>query len=96
MFVSLLVLLGLLINQKYGCHKSRCENISLGIRPIWDIDGTYLETDVNLGHVSRISGAHIGIFGTYLLLREVILRKKLLPFGHCPKGGGGPTRIQKF
>ena len=23
------------------------------------------------------------------LLREVILRKKLLPFGHCQKGGGG-------
>ena len=29
-------------------------------------------------------------------LREVILKKKLLPFGHCPKGGGGPARIQKF
>ena len=27
-------------------------------------------------------------------LREVIPKKNLLRFGHCPKGGGGPTRIQ--
>ena len=30
------------------------------------------------------------------MLREAIPKKKLLTFGHFPKGGGGPTRIQKF
>ena len=29
-------------------------------------------------------------------LREVIPRKKLLPFGHCPKGGGVQPESKSF
>ena len=32
----------------------------------------------------------------WISLREVILKKRLLPFGNFPKWGGAPTRIQKF
>ena len=31
---------------------------------------------------------------TVAVFREVITRKKLLTFGHCPKGGEGPTQIE--
>ena len=30
------------------------------------------------------------------LLREAILRKKMLPFGHCPKGGGVQPESKSF
>ena len=29
-------------------------------------------------------------------IREVILKKKLLPFGHFPKGGGGKPESKSF
>ena len=33
-------------------------------------------------------------YGLWDKLREAFPEKTLLRFGHCPKGGGGPTRIQ--
>ena len=41
----------------------------------------------------RVYSEHIPVS---LRVREVILKKKLLPFGHCPKGGGVQPKSKSF